>query len=106
MPIWIVDCAVSSIHATSFSRSLEADLDRSSSGLAAWLPADQTSPSEAAMRNEELLRLGQLNGTGLISNARANIRDLPLPGVLNCHQLSGVFSRSRRRFQSFTAPLS
>jgi RNA polymerase sigma-70 factor (ECF subfamily) len=36
---------------------LEADLDRSSSGLAGWLAADQTSPSEAAARNEELLRL-------------------------------------------------
>jgi RNA polymerase sigma-70 factor (ECF subfamily) len=38
-------------------RSLEADLDRSSSGLAGWLAADQTSPSLAAQRNEELLRL-------------------------------------------------
>src|SRR5438067_6078571 len=38
-------------------RSLEADLDRSSSGLAGWLAADQTSPSRAAARNEELLRL-------------------------------------------------
>jgi RNA polymerase sigma-70 factor (ECF subfamily) len=38
-------------------RSLEADLNRSSSGLAGWLAADQTSPSLAAQRNEELLRL-------------------------------------------------
>jgi RNA polymerase sigma-70 factor (ECF subfamily) len=38
-------------------RSLEADLDRSSSGLAGWLAADQTSPSLAAQRQEELLRL-------------------------------------------------
>jgi RNA polymerase sigma-70 factor (ECF subfamily) len=38
-------------------RSLEADLDRSSSNLAGWLAADQTSPSRAAQRNEELLRL-------------------------------------------------
>ena len=38
-------------------RSLEADLDRSSSGLAGGLAADQTSPSKAAERNEELLRL-------------------------------------------------
>lgn len=37
--------------------TLEADLDRSSSGLAGALAADQTSPSEAAQRNEELLRL-------------------------------------------------
>jgi RNA polymerase sigma-70 factor (ECF subfamily) len=38
-------------------RSLEGDLDRSSSGLAGWLAGDQTSPSRAAARNEELLRL-------------------------------------------------
>ena len=38
-------------------RSLEADLDRSASGLAGWLAADQTSPSAAAVRNEDLLRL-------------------------------------------------
>ena len=38
-------------------RSLQADLDRSSSSLAGWLAADQTSPSLAAQRNEELLRL-------------------------------------------------
>jgi RNA polymerase sigma-70 factor (ECF subfamily) len=37
--------------------SLEADLDRSASGLAGWLAADQTSPSQVAVRNEELLRL-------------------------------------------------
>jgi RNA polymerase sigma-70 factor (ECF subfamily) len=36
---------------------LQADLDRSSSGLAGWLAADQTSPSKAAQRNEELFRL-------------------------------------------------
>ena len=38
-------------------RSLEADLDRSASGMAGWLAAYQTSPSQAAQRNEELLRL-------------------------------------------------
>ena len=37
--------------------SLEADLDRSTSGLAAWLAADHTSPSQRAEKNEELLRL-------------------------------------------------
>jgi RNA polymerase sigma-70 factor (ECF subfamily) len=38
-------------------RSLKADLDRSASGFAAWLAADQTSPSRQLERNEELLRL-------------------------------------------------
>jgi RNA polymerase sigma-70 factor (ECF subfamily) len=43
--------------AVDLERSLEADLDRSASGMAGWLAADQTSPSQAAERNEELLRL-------------------------------------------------
>ena len=43
--------------AVDLERSLEADLDRSASGLAGWLAADQTSPSQAAVRNEELLHL-------------------------------------------------
>jgi len=38
-------------------RSIEADLDRSASGFAAWLTADQTSPSRHLLRNEEMLRL-------------------------------------------------
>lgn len=38
-------------------RSIHADLDQSASGFAAWLAADQTSPSGKAQRNEELLRL-------------------------------------------------
>src|SRR5215471_13361083 len=43
--------------AVDLERSLEADLDRSASGMAGWLAADQASPSQAAIRNEELLRL-------------------------------------------------
>jgi len=43
--------------AVNLERSLEEDLDRSASGLAGWLAADQTSPSQAAIRNEEMLRL-------------------------------------------------
>jgi RNA polymerase sigma-70 factor (ECF subfamily) len=38
-------------------RSLEAELERSSSRLEDLLAADQTSPSERAIRGEELLRL-------------------------------------------------
>jgi len=37
--------------------SIEAELDRSASGFAAWLAADQTAPSGRAERNEELLLL-------------------------------------------------
>jgi RNA polymerase sigma-70 factor (ECF subfamily) len=38
-------------------RSLEAELDRSASRMECLLAADQTSPSEGAVRGEELLRL-------------------------------------------------
>jgi RNA polymerase sigma-70 factor (ECF subfamily) len=40
-------------------RSLEAALDHSSYRLEAWLAAEQSSPSQQAMRNEEMLRLAQ-----------------------------------------------
>jgi RNA polymerase sigma-70 factor (ECF subfamily) len=43
--------------AVDLERSLEVELDRSASGLAGWQVADQTSPSQAAVRNEEMLRL-------------------------------------------------
>ena len=39
--------------------SLQADLDASSTNLQAWLAADQTSPSQCAMREEQLLHLAQ-----------------------------------------------
>src|SRR5438874_2774318 len=42
--------------AVDLEHSLTADLDRSASGLADWIAADQTSPSERAERNEDLLR--------------------------------------------------
>ena len=36
---------------------MPADIDQSASGLQGWLAADQASPSRAAARNEDLLRL-------------------------------------------------
>lgn len=38
-------------------RSIQQAMDKSASGLEAWLAADQSSPSERADRNEQLLRL-------------------------------------------------
>jgi RNA polymerase sigma-70 factor (ECF subfamily) len=38
-------------------QSLDAKLEQSASGLARWLAADQSSPSQKAMRNEDLLRM-------------------------------------------------
>src|SRR5262249_16789266 len=40
-------------------RSLEDDLAQSSARLEAWLAADQSSPSQRAVREEELLRLAE-----------------------------------------------
>jgi RNA polymerase sigma-70 factor (ECF subfamily) len=43
--------------AVDLERSLDSDLDRSASGMAGRLAADQTSPSQEVVRDEELLRL-------------------------------------------------
>lgn len=40
-------------------RSLEAELEQSSAGLVGWLAAEQSSPSAAAVRHEEAVRLAE-----------------------------------------------
>jgi RNA polymerase sigma-70 factor (ECF subfamily) len=57
-------------------RSIEAELDRSASGLGAWLAADQSSPSQRAARNEDVLRL---------ANALAELPDLMREAVVLKH---------------------
>lgn len=43
-------------------QDLEANLEESSARLEAWLAIEQSSPSEVAMRNEQLLRLSEALG--------------------------------------------
>ena len=69
-------------------RSLEADLDRSATGFAAWLAADQTSPSGRAERNEELMRMVE----ALAGTARDDAR-----GPLILKHCQGLPLQSDRR---------
>ncbi len=73
-------------------RSLEAELDRSSSGLAAWLPADQTSPSKTAMRNEELLRLA--NALADLPEAQREVVILKHCRGLKLHEIADQIDRT------------
>ncbi len=61
-------------------RSLDADLERSSSRLESLLAADLTSPSERAIRGEELRRLAEAIG-GLPDDQRR---------VIELHYLNGL----------------
>ncbi len=61
-------------------RSLDADLERSSSRLESLLAADLTSPSERAIRDEELRRLAEAIG-GLPDDQRR---------VIELHYLNGL----------------
>jgi RNA polymerase sigma-70 factor (ECF subfamily) len=57
-------------------RSLEIDLDHSSSGLGAWLASGYSSPSQRAMRNEDVLQL---------ADALADLPDLMREAVVLKH---------------------
>ena len=57
-------------------RSIEADLDRSASGLGAWLTSGHSSPSQRAARNEDVLRL---------ADALADLPDLMREAVVLKH---------------------
>jgi RNA polymerase sigma-70 factor (subfamily 1) len=86
--------------AVDLERSLEADLDRSASGMAGWLAADQTSPSQAAQRNEEMLRLADAL-TACPSRARSRRAQAPagLDPATHCPT-----SRPQRPGGSIVAP--
>lgn len=66
-------------------RSLEQQIHDSSVRLEGWLAADQSSPSEAALRQEQLLRVaravGQLPDDQRVAIELHHLRDLPVSEV-------------------------
>lgn len=66
-------------------QSLEADLEASSSRVSAWLAADQSSPSQKAMRHEDMLSLAnaltQLPAEQRLAVELHHLQGLPLAEV-------------------------
>lgn len=69
-------------------RSIDAELDRSASGLGAWLAAEQSSPSQRASRNEDVLRL---------ADALAGLPDLMREAVVLKHCQGWTLQRIAER---------
>jgi RNA polymerase sigma-70 factor (ECF subfamily) len=74
-------------------RSLEAELDRSSSQLEGVLVADQTSPSGRAVRCEELLRLA--HALGCLPEDQRRVVELHHLKGLSLHDVANQMERSR-----------
>lgn len=69
-------------------RSIEAELDRSASGLGAWLASGHSSPSQRATRNEDVLRL---------ADALAELPDLMREAVVLKHCQGWTMSQIAER---------
>lgn len=77
------------------SRELANDIDQSASGLQQWLAAEQTSPSMAAARNEELLRL-----TDALLQLPEDMREVVVLRHLQSIPLQDIASRTDRTVAS------
>ena len=74
-------------------RSLEAELDLSSSRLECLLAADQTSPSQRAVRCEELLRLGA--ALARLKEDQRRVVELHYLKGLSLTEVAGQMARTR-----------
>jgi RNA polymerase sigma-70 factor (ECF subfamily) len=74
-------------------RSLEAELERSSSRLESLLVADQTSPSERAVRGEELVRLA--HALARLPNEQRQVVELHYLHGLAVADVAAQIGRSR-----------
>jgi RNA polymerase sigma-70 factor (ECF subfamily) len=74
-------------------RSLEAELERSSSRLECLLTADQTSPSQRAVRGEELLRLAA--ALARVPEDQRRVVELHYLQGLSVAEVAGQMTRSR-----------
>jgi RNA polymerase sigma-70 factor, ECF subfamily len=74
-------------------RSLEAELERSSSRLECLLAADQTSPSQQAVRGEELLRLAA--ALARLPEDQRRVVELHYLKGLSVIEVAGQMARSR-----------